>query len=403
MKNGCNWRYKNIDIKKAISALTYSGFLSLCYKIIFGQFCYRKIDTSRDVMVFYSYIDANRDDYDDLINSFYDFIPVNEKELIILKRKFKFQFLFKFIFMFIKTIVEHKNVIVSPSCSKNIFLISLAKVNIDAIEVMLDDIDVKLVVTFCDALFEDSLITQVAKEKGIKTATLQHGQYHIVNKDVPENLALNNLVSDYLFSWGKATVNEYKSKVNGPTKVVPVGICSNSYRISKNYANNSNEKYSFNGFKVLLNADNNYEQNVSMIKCIIDYCDSSKLTFSIQFHPKNDKNKYLPLLNKTLNFIDGKYETKNRLSILYTSGVLVKLLSNAENFLLFKTSETPDIFKNSIPGFCDQNSFIKVLNFYLNDKQRYLVVMDDAQKYFIADGDSADNYRQAVLDILEGD
>jgi hypothetical protein len=77
------------------------------------------------------------------------------------------------------------------------FILSAYK-HIDLYERLLNNTQ-KAVVTVCDALMNEHIITSVAKKKGIKTYTLQHGM--VGETFVP-------VVSDYIFVWGDISKNE---------------------------------------------------------------------------------------------------------------------------------------------------------------------------------------------------
>lgn len=394
--------YKNIVIDEVIALLCYSNFISLCYKLIFRQYKFDKCDFENDITIIYSHRNSKRNDYDEIINNFYECVSVYNKKLLILKSEINLIKLIKFCLFFLGLVFD-KKITKQPNVSraKFIFLIAMAKVNIDEAELALNRIKTKLLVTFCDVYFEDNILAQLAKSKGILTLTLQHGQYHIIGKDIPENLALNNIVSDYFFAWGQATIDEYNVKVKGCAKLISAGICLKSYSKVKNYIGMGKRNIKSGGFNVFLNADNCFYQNKKMIEVVSEYCSMCSLKFSLKYHPKNRQKKYLSLLNGNENYTKDLNDIVNPISIVYTSGVLVKLLANSDDFFLFKDDETPDIFKYSVFGFSNIVQLKDILTIYEADHETYLSTMEKTQRYFIAEGDSCLNYNNEILNILK--
>ena len=66
-------------------------------------------------------------------------------------------------------------------------------------------------VTFCDAQPVENLMAQLARARGLRTYTNQHGQYRILDQTnmSPDAEAYSNFVSDKLLCWGEATRKEF--------------------------------------------------------------------------------------------------------------------------------------------------------------------------------------------------
>jgi hypothetical protein len=278
------------------------------------------------------------------------------------------------------------------------FLLARAIVNVDYVDKVLKVQKFNVLVTFCDAFDIDNTLAQVAKKYGIITATLQHGQYHVLDYDVPENLALNNLVSDYLLSWGQATKTEHLAKCSNNTSIIPLGICDPEYSVTTPFVLGNNNKK--NVLRIMLNADNYFEQNIKMIKLGLSFCQKNKLFFTIQFHPKNNKQKYLDIVNGDTNYKNEIHSSDVFFSITYTSGVLVKLLVKGEYFILFKDECTPSLFIDSLPCFVNLDELQLYFYSLSTLDNMYIDTMTKAQSYFIAKGDALKNHRMFIQGIL---
>lgn len=394
--------YRNIELKKIIAAPLYGSFLSTLYTALFHEYDFTQVKITKDVVIIYSHGRANRRDYDDIINTYYSTLTSDIATLSVLKLKFSF----KDKLLFIKSLISSLKYFYGFTGTfsmkiKVCFLLARAKLNVDYIEKIFKCSEFKVLATFCDALGVDNALSQVANKHGAITVTLQHGQYHMVNKDIPENLALQNLTSHYLLSWGKATQDEFNLKCPSDSEVVPLGICSSEYMKAIPYENDmvatTAKKKIIN---IMFNADNCSDQNVKMILLVSQFCQHSKLQFTVQFHPKNRRTIYQTILNRQLCYIPNVNQQKIGLSIVYTSGVLVKLLAKGKLFFLFKDSMTPDLFERKIPSFNNLKEISMQYNSLISDPLTFSIKMAVAQSYFIADGNALENYRSFTQKLV---
>lgn len=391
--------YKGINLTKVIAIPSYGNFFSSIYKSLFTQYDLSNVSSNSDVIIVYSHSASKRADYDLIINTYMEALTNELAELKVLKKIFNIKdkiLFFKHLFFSLR---DAKNFDIALIYKVKVaFLLARAKVNVDFADEVLKSRQFNVLVTFCDAFDIDNLLAQIAKKYGAITATLQHGQYHILDADVPENLALNNLVSDYLLSWGTATKTENLSKCSNNTSVIPLGICDPEHSMTTPYL--FEDKTKKNAIRIMLNADNCFEQNIKMIKLALSFCRQNKLLFTIQFHPKNNKKKYLTTFADDTNYRSEINSSEICFSITYTSGALVKLLSKGEYFTLFKDEFTPNIFIDSLPCFEDQNGLESYFHSLSDITNAHVNAMTKAQSYFIANGDALINNRLFIQKIL---
>jgi hypothetical protein len=394
--------YKGINLNKIIAIPSYGGFLSAIYKSFFTEIDFSKIDSTKDVAIIYSHEGANRPDYDDIVNTFHHALTNETADFIALKCRFSMTDKLSFLRHLFSTFMVSINFNIGFSEKLKVsFLLARAKVNVDGIEQYFKDSKFNILVTFCDAYDIDNALVQLAKKHGIITATLQHGQYHILNADVPENLALQNLISDYLLSWGEATQVESSFKCSTNTKVIPLGICSSEYSTVVPYCSDSvNEETNKKLLCIMFNADNCYEQNIEMLSLVRLFCQQKDCLFTVQFHPKNNRKRYLNSLEKEGCYIPCKENKKIFISVIYTSGILVKLLAKGERFLLYKDKSTPSLFYNSIPSFENLKELNSNFNSLFNSPSDYEEKMVRAQSFFIASGNALENHRLFINQLL---
>ncbi|TKF69496.1 hypothetical protein FCV59_20560 [Vibrio sp. F13] len=396
--------YKGVDISKATKILSYKSYISLLYQMVFGNLYYKDITKngpSSSVNMIYTFEDAMRADYDEIFNTLLAVLRKKSLDVNFIKLHRKFQFVFSFrIACHFFSVLFSKYTDLGKGRIKNSLLIALARANVDQVTYYFNSSN-QIVVTFCDAHFEDSIITQVSRNQSCTTVTLQHGQYHIINDDVPENHALESLSSDYLLAWGRATKEEYDSKIGGETQIVPLGICANSLVRGSDHRY-SNINFSDVDIVVLLNADNCLKKNLDMINLIGDYCSNNGIYFSVKFHPRNVKRNYTNLLDSIDSFRKDVGSSSNTVFIVYTSGVLVKLLGQCKKLLLYSDIDTPSIYSDHIPNFRSQKELAQLINSIGSDSYRYAERMNRAKEFFIESDDIYISYGNFFSKIIRG-
>ena len=144
------------------------------------------------------------------------------------------------------------------------------------------NLNYNLLVTFCDSILEEAYVTVLFKEKNIKTATLQHGQFTSFreNKIINSGIELRTLKSDYFLVWNKMTVDECtKQNVRNTTSI----ICGILGYIGKKYAFSTNPHNHI--FGVVINHEFFEAENISLIKSANRLAKVTGYKYYLKLHP----------------------------------------------------------------------------------------------------------------------
>lgn len=269
-------------------------------------------------------------------------------------------------------------------------------------EQIINEVDV--LVTFCDAFAPDNLITQIALNNGHVTATLQHGQYRILSpgNEIADAEAYENFISDYMLTWGQATVDEFNRVGIDSNRLIKVGALR-SFSSNKRIENNVEQKT----FGVVLSGETYKETNVSIIKLANEVSKKYKLKYFLRMHPRNVVDYYLKYCDESAlcgyssNIGNHEYATMVDFSFIHMTGVFVELLSINSPIIMFKDSLLEQIFW--IDPYCvrDIEQFDKFYMSFLSNKEKVLEEQYKKYLYFNMSGDLiANNYRVAIQNII---
>lgn len=214
-------------------------------------------------------------------------------------------------------------------------------------------IDVKkysLLVTFCDSIIDEGMATEYFKNKGIKTASLQHGQYTAwrCNEFINSGVELRTLKSDYLLAWNQMTKDEASKQGVAETKIVITGILGN---IGRNYERASVHN---NGvFGVVINHPSFENDNISLIQAANYLAKEKNLKYYLKLHPSYsddyfanliDSDYYIGNIKKGIEILD--YANMCDFSIASSSSVFCELVYVGHRVLRFSSLKVDDKFRD---------------------------------------------------------
>lgn len=379
-------KYRGVDIGRVLAIPLYGRVWSNLYKAIFhvGEFDVSGIDN--EILIIYSHVRSKRSDYLEIINNLMCLIEDMSPALVIMKPKVSARdkiLLIKHLFGSVSLFRD-----VDGEFLYKLYLIVLVarvKTNIDRALSFLENSRFKVLLTFSDAHEIDNMLAQCANILGKTTVTLQHGQYNIANDDVPDNMLLKNIVSDYLCAWGGATCNEFNKVGNRSTTVLPLGSLRTYMSTFKEYTlqrllDGKNKKI----ICLMLNADNCITQNIEMIGITNDFCIENNYSYFVRFHPRSNKSYYTKLLAaKYLGEYSEALSDKIAFSITYTSGVIVELLVKGQLFFLYQDEAAPEIFRKSMLTFKDYRQLMNRLDELYKDKKYSVMALNERRDYFV--------------------
>lgn len=395
--------YRGVDIGKVLAIPLYGKIVSNVYKAIFHSNRFDTRQVKSDISVIYSHCRSGRTDYFQITTNLIKYISELSPALVLVKPSLSIVDkvrLVKHLILSLCFFSKLNNSILERLYF--ILLIARVKVNIDYVFKFLENSNTKVLVTFCDAYDFDNIITQCANILNIKTATLQHGQYCIDEKDTPENMALTNLCSNYLCAWGQATCNEFQKVNNSKTKLVSLGSLRSetSHKIrytAENLALSERKKT----ICVMLNADNCIDANVEMLKTVESFCAISGYQYCMRYHPKNYRANYNQFCIKPL-FVDYENVESSDIafSIIFTSGVMIELLSRGQVFFLYQNVTTPNLFRQSLLSFTSSAELKLVVHKLYDNRNKSANDLNSLKEYFINTHDVRQNYSTFFKNLL---
>jgi hypothetical protein len=396
-------KYRSIDIAKVLAIPLYGTMTSNIYKAIFHFNSFGEQQRSTEIYIIYSHHRSGRSDYFQITANLAECIEELSPAFIVMQSSMSLLDKFRLLKHFCMGIVDFSELKGSLiNRLYHLLLFARVKVNVDYTMAYLEESAPKVVVTFCDAHDFDNVITQCANKLNIKTVTLQHGQYFIDTVDTPENMALSNLSSNYFCAWGQATCDEFKNIDNGLTKAVSLGSLRRETHQKIAYTGNAIlESKSENIICVMLNADNCIESNIEMLKTIIEFCEVNCYQYCIRFHPKNNKSNYIEFF-KNEYFVEYQNVERSKIafSTIFTSGVMVELLSQGQLFFIYQNATTPKLFQQGLLAFKGGDQLKLMVENLYEDSTQSAKELNYLKDYFINASQVKTNYLTFFEELL---
>lgn len=280
-----------------------------------------------------------------------------------------------------------------------------AKNFINRMEKEIDITDYTSLVTFCDAHLIDNYFTQYCSQKGLITATLQHGSYKASSHN--ENLfnaGFEGFISDYFLAWGEYTKKHAIESGIKAQKVICLGVPQYI-----NMIENYEIKKTKNCFCVILDADNYEKDNDQMIKIADQFAEKVNLKYRIKAHPPTINKDYSTMTNSnnmlgyvpiysTIEELIGKYD----FYIISNSSVLTELIYL--NQIVFH--KTPEFCKNNyedlkLISFETKDELFCLYNGYMNDSAMIKNNTNILFRYLCATRDIKNSYAKFLSNNLK--
>ncbi|WP_277053982.1 hypothetical protein [Pseudoalteromonas marina] len=230
----------------------------------------------------------------------------------------------------------------------------------------------KHLVTFCDAHGYDSLMTQISKGIGLKTYTLQHGQYKILKSNyMADAEAYENFISDKMFVWGQATIDEFLKFGFDESRFAITGWLKERPQIIK---------AKVPVFGVLLSGDN-IKVNRKLISIAVNLSDRINETLLIRMHPKDSIENYIDLLHGNKSFFttlsEEAFYSKVRFNISYMTGAFLDSIAYDVPCYIYENDMLSDIFRIDGLNFSSVDNLLILLSNAVDKK-------NDIANYFLA-------------------
>ena len=230
----------------------------------------------------------------------------------------------------------------------------------------------KRLLLFGDMQSVENLAAQIARIKGIRSATIQHGLY--VDYGSYKTINVVNYLnhnSDYFLAWGaetKALIERYRPDAN-------VIICGNPV-LSKSSIAEGSQKNDY--ILVVLDQFIFQEQNLAMLQVVSDYGSKLGISVAVRCHPTDNKEVYF---TKIPGLIEGGELESAKFVVGHTTTLLFEMLAKGVPALQYVT-EIPRI---NLPASLQFDSAETLREINLNG----LDVSEVSQHYFGCLGDDA--------------
>lgn len=170
--------------------------------------------------------------------------------------------------------------------------------------------DFSYLVVFADMQAMDNMLCQIAKRKGIKTVTLQHGLYVDYEKNFNVNIVnYKHHIADYFLSWGKDTNDLIKKYHKNPN----LFICGKPLPVIE-------ERSIQNYFTVVFDQNIFHDYNKKLLEIAYKIAEDFQLKINLRLHPNNKIDWYsiddkIVLFNKKIQ--NSSFIVGHTTSLLY--------------------------------------------------------------------------------------
>lgn len=398
----------NINFGKIIAAKLYSNSIKFTFKCVIlsllfeGEIIYS--NNSSKILISYINEPGRRKDQEYM----YDLLKtiIEDYNEIKIKRKFTFNKLFIRIIELIRMINNNNSLNVKLLDNFRISALEVYFLNIHK-KLRKIKFEEKLYISFCDSYMEENLFAQYLSNKKIITATLQHGQYRYIKKgyETTDVEAYLSFVSDYLFSWGQVTKNEFIKAGIQDTKILNVGAL-------KEFSNRKilKPKKKCKTFCLILNGQAHSSSNIKMIKLANEIAEVYEMYYYIRPHPMNKLKNYTKFIdsryfigtmsNKTFNINEINF------SLLHMTAVFVEMLSYNSLFFVFNDEWTEELFKIELITIKNLSEFSIKYNNFLNNPNIFLETLNTYYNKFNCCSNYDElkkNYHHSIKQILQKD
>lgn len=208
----------------------------------------------------------------------------------------------------------------------------------------------QLVVTFYDAEFFQGYFSEIARLNGIKTATLQHGQFTAYREKTFENsgVELRCFKSDYFLCWNQMTIDEGIKEGIPKGKFIKVGILGyigDAYQECTKPNNNT--------FGVVLGHPMFEEENLALIEAANILARAKGIKYYLKLHPNYIDTHFLKYIDSTYyigNIAKGipmlEYANMVDFSIVGSSSVLAELVYIQHDVIRYSSGNIKDKYRD---------------------------------------------------------
>lgn len=338
-----------INYARVAATLMYAGGIGgLLKRIVYSLFFMPSLERSGGGgsrwLIFYSLKGKGRKDFDEAVGVMRELMPLPHAFCVTHERFSPFSSL-RVLWMVLQAYREVRGLLpVGFGWVGFVFLVAKFKVvHRQFLEVGLLE-GLSGVITFCDAMPYDNLLVQMARQRGSRTITCQHGQCRRLGaKNIsPDAEVYLNFISEKMLCWGGATISEFARAGFDEAQMVVVGrlnrceelpFCLRDYR----------------RFGVLLNGENGKFSNANLIAAANQLSERYGFTYFIRPHPSNSLKDYLGLVNDRFEGVSNgalsEYVKQTDFSLAHMTGVIIDLMKAGHRAYVVDDGMLADVFK----------------------------------------------------------
>lgn len=210
--------------------------------------------------------------------------------------------------------------------------------------------DYKLLVSYYDSVITESYVVELFRSSGVKTATLQHGQFNSYRENVFTNCGVEfaSFKSDYMLCWNRFTIDEAIKSGVSEKRLLLAGILG---FVGKTYETVSKPH---NGmFGVVLGHPDYEEENMRLVESAKRLSEATGMDFYLKLHPNYDDGHfdcYLPtahykgIIEKGISM--PLYAGKVDFSLVGSSSVFVELVYIGHDVMRLSAGDIKDKFRD---------------------------------------------------------
>lgn len=382
---------EDVTLKNAIKAVI-SSFLIMLFNSYEGNCRGSNIDTC----AIYTMPCGYRKDHINAYNDVIDLIE-NRLKINISKRKLSLKNLklFPYFFRWINDLKK-----VGIKFNQRLYLVNAMLQAQQSYNTVLDflksnNVNLKNFIVWCDVMPDDSYIVQKLNTKKVKTITLCHANFNIIDN----SWAYRGAHSDvFVLHSGQAKNNAKKAGCR--SNLLIAGDPHNISKLKRNYV----EIEDIKTIGIILNGAACDDINEKMIVFLQEYAKRNEKKIVVKLHPSNDYKKLKNIVDNTVTKIYGKEISISQFAdlidvvIVSNSNVFYEMLFLYKPLLVYAV-EADYHLCDDYPGikFKDLDEFIYlIVNIPTNNYKKYYA---ECRNFYISSGDIKNNYVRCFKEI----
>lgn len=203
------------------------------------------------------------------------------------------------------------------------------------------------VITYCDALSLENLVTQFFGARGFLTVTNQHGLYVADDSDKagPNREGIRNFCSDKILCWGRATQAEFLKAGVDECRILLFGQTL-PHRVRSEWVEAAGKcKPAFGTFGVALSGPNDFAFNLDLLTFAHKLSLSIGWDFLVRVHPADNMDNYsMKVQHLTLKAASNSYFSEVGFTLMGPTGLVMECLKRRHPFLFFDNGALPAPF-----------------------------------------------------------